>query len=95
MVLLAVLDFERGKLPESWVSIPRYHHQYMPDIVQYEKGGLSIKEKKELALKGHKLKEINRKYGNMQAIMYWKSKNINFVASDPRGEGAAETINSY
>ena len=62
---------------------------------QYEKGGLSIKEKKELALKGHKLKEINRKYGNMQAIMYWKSKNINFVASDPRGEGAAETINSY
>ena len=67
----------------------------MPSIEQNEKGGLSSKEKKELALKVHKLKDMNRKYGNVQAIMYWESKNINFVASDPRGEGAAETINSY
>ena len=95
MVLLAILDFAAGEFPESWVNLPRYHHQYIPDLVQYEKGGLSKDEKRKLILKGHKLKEIKRRYGNMQAIMLWKSRNINFVASDPRGEGTAEIINFY
>ena len=95
MVLLAVLDFAEGELPESWVNLPRYHHQYIPDLVQYEKGGLSKDEKRKLILKGHKLKEIKRRYGNMQAIMLWKRRNISFVASDPRGEGTAEIINFY
>ena len=95
MVLLAVLDFVKGELPDSWVSLPRFHHQYIPDLVQYEMGGLSDKEKKKLAMKGHKLKEIKRKYGNMQAIMIWKNKNTSFVASDPRGEGSAKAIHLY
>ena len=95
MVLLAILDFAAGEFPESWVNLPRYHHQYIPDLVQYEKGGLSKDEKRKLILKGHKLKEIKRRYGNMQAIMLWKRGNINFVASDPRGEGTAEVINFY
>ena len=95
MVLLAILDFAAGEFPESWVNLPRYHHQYIPDLVQYEKGGLSKDEKRKLILKGHKLKEIKRRYGNMQAIMLWKSRNVNFVASDPRGEGTAEIINFY
>ena len=95
MVLLAILDFAAGEFPESWVNLPRYHHQYIPDLVQYEKGGLSKDEKRKLILKGHKLKEIKRRYGNMQAIMLWKRRNTNFVASDPRGEGTAEIINFY
>ena len=95
MVLLAILDFEKGELPESWVRVSRYHHQYMPDLVQYEKNGLSRQEKIKLISKGHKLKEINRNYGNMQAIMFWKGRNTHFVASDPRGEGTAKTISIY
>ena len=95
MVLLAVLDFVKGELPDSWVSLPRFHHQYIPDLVQYEMGGLSVDEKRKLVFKGHKLKEIKRKYGNMQAIMIWRSRNTSFVASDPRGEGSAERIHIY
>ncbi len=92
MVLLGVLDFAKGNLPESWVSLPRYHHQYLPDQIQYEQGGLTISEQEELKKKGHKLKEKNRQYGNMQAIMIWKKNNITFAASDPRGEGSAEVV---
>ncbi len=92
MVLLGVLDFAEGKLPQSWVSIPRYHHQYLPDEVQYEKDGLTIFEQEALKRKGHVLKEKNRRYGNMQAIMAWKKENIIFAASDPRGEGTAEVM---
>ena len=95
MVLLAVLDFVKGELPDSWVSLPRFHHQYIPDLVQYEMGGLSVDEKRKLVFKGHKLKEIKRKYGNMQAIMIWRNRNTSFVASDPRGEGSAERIRIY
>ncbi len=92
MVLLGVLDFADGHLPQSWVSLPRYHHQYLPDQIMYEQGGLTNSEQDALKKKGHKLNEKNRKYGNMQAIMIWKTKNITFAASDPRGEGTSEVI---
>tara|TARA_R110002096_G_scaffold219708_2_gene408146 strand:- start:23123 stop:24808 length:1686 start_codon:yes stop_codon:yes gene_type:complete len=92
MVLLGVLDFEEGNPPKSWVSLPRYHHQYLPDQVQYELGGLSNREQTTLRNKGHTLVEKNRRYGNMQAIMVWKKKDLLFAASDPRGEGNAEVF---
>ncbi len=92
MVLLGVLDFAERRLPKSWVRVPRYHHQYLPDEVQFEKGGLTLTEQEQLRKKGHALKEKNRQYGNMQAIMVWKEMNVSFVASDPRGEGTAEVI---
>lgn len=92
MVLLGVLDFAEGNLPKSWVSVPRYHHQYLPDEILYEQGGLTVSEQQQLKDKGHNLKEKNRRYGNMQAIMVWKEKNLSFAASDPRGEGKAEVI---
>jgi len=92
MVLLGVLDFAEGNTPKSWVSLPRYHHQYLPDQVQYELGGLSDREQAALKNKGHTLKEKNRRYGNMQAIMIWKKRDLIFAASDPRGEGSAEVL---
>ena len=89
MVLLAVLDFVQHQAPASWVSLPRYHHQYLPDEVQFEQNGLTHAERAGLQMLGHTLKEKNRQYGNMQAIMWWKKKNLVFAASDPRGEGKA------
>ncbi len=92
MVLLGILDFEKRQLPKSWVSVPRYHHQYLPDEIQYEKNGLTINEVQGLKAMGHTLKERNRQYGNMQAVMYYKPTNTMLAASDPRGEGEAITF---
>ena len=92
MVLLGILDFADGYLPNSWVSVPRYHHQYLPDEVQFEKDGLGVLEKRALEKRGHVLKEKNRRYGNMQAILWDKKLNKLFAASDPRGEGKAVVI---
>lgn len=89
MVLLAVLDFAKGNGADSWVRIPRYHHQYLPDVIQYEKGGLTAQEINALREKGHRLKELSRPYGNMQAILWDKHINRLTAASDPRGEGWA------
>ena len=92
MALLGVLDFAAGGLPESWVSLPRFHHQYLPDRIQYEAGGMNQSDRQGLKARGHELDEMNRQYGNMQAVMLWKKKNLLFAASDPRGEGRAEVI---
>jgi gamma-glutamyltranspeptidase / glutathione hydrolase len=92
MVLLGILDFAEGHLPNSWVAVPRYHHQYLPDEVQFEKGGLGFLQQRALEKRGHVLKEKNRRYGNMQAILWDKKINQVFAASDPRGEGKAVVI---
>ena len=87
MVLLGVLDFAEGHNPDSWVKIPRFHHQYIPDVIEYEPGALSREEIKKLSGFGHKLKEKNRRYGDMQAVQLNKINHILSAASDPRGEG--------
>ena len=92
MVLLASLDFYSGAGPDSWVNLPRFHHQYLPDEVQFEQGGLTLGQQQELRRLGHALKEIPRRYGNMQVILQEPSGVLS-AAADPRGEGAAEVVN--
>jgi gamma-glutamyltranspeptidase/glutathione hydrolase len=91
MVLLGVLDFSSGKLPESWVDLPRFHHQYKPDTVYFERNAFTTDEQQALISRGHQLRESRRLYGNMHAIMWDKRTNYIYAASDKRGEGKAET----
>lgn len=91
MVLLGILDFEQGRPPESWVSRPRFHHQYLPDQILYEQNGLHYTVQQGLMKRGHSLVIAGRgEYGNMQAILWDKKGNQVFAASDPRGEGEAK-----
>jgi gamma-glutamyltranspeptidase/glutathione hydrolase len=89
MVLLAILDFSKGNDPESWVKIKRFHHQYIPDQILYEKDGLTESEIIALTKLGHQLKEKKYRYGNMQAVQFNKQTKQLSAASDPRGEGLA------
>ncbi len=89
MVLLAVLDFAQGGTPESMVSLSRYHHQYLPDVIQYEENTFGDNELDALTAMGHTFKQIGRQYGNMQVVVWNKQLNQIFAASDPRGEGQA------
>lgn len=92
MVMLAALDFADGGLPQSWVSLRRFHHQYQPDQVQFELHGLTEFERQRLTGMGHELREISRRYGNMQAILWDKTEDRVYSASDPRGEGQAVIV---
>jgi gamma-glutamyltranspeptidase/glutathione hydrolase len=89
MVLLAALDFAKGHEPDSWVQVPRFHHQFMPDTVEYEKGALTANELLGLAAMGHQLKEARYSYGDMQAVQWNKTTHQLTAASDRRGEGRA------
>ncbi len=89
MVLLAALDFAQGNGPDSWVQVPRFHHQFMPDVLEYEQGALTTNELTRLAAKGHQLKEARYHYGDMQAVQWHKTTHRLTAASDRRGEGQA------
>lgn len=89
MVLLGALDFADGNGPDSWVRVPRFHHQFIPDEIQYEKEALTADEISSLSARGHQLKVARYRYGNMQAVMRDKTTNTLTAASDPRGEGRA------
>ena len=90
MVLIATLEFARGADPQVWVSANRYHHQYLPDEVQFERAGLSPAQQAALRAKGHVLRENSRNYGNMHAIGWNLKTGEVKAASDPRGEGEAQ-----
>ncbi len=89
MVLLAALDFAEGHASDSWVRVPRYHHQFMPDVIEYEQGALTEAELTGLAALGHQTKLARYRYGDMQVVQWHKSTRILTAASDPRGEGRA------
>lgn len=92
MVMLGILDFAEGELPESWVDVPRYHHQFRPDEILFEPSGFTAGEKQSLIQRGHVLRESRRDYGDMHAVMWDKPSNTVYAASDKRGEGAARVL---
>lgn len=90
MVLLATLDFvhRRGALGD-WVARPRFHHQYLPNVIEHEAGAFDEGTRYRLQQWGHELKPVERGYGNMQAVLWNKRTGAVQAASDPRGEGLA------
>lgn len=92
MVLLSALGFEQGKTAEELVAIPRFHHQYLPDVVQFEPAALSRDEELELQWLGHQLKQQENPYGNMQVVIKEKQSRKLSAASDPRVLGQAVVI---
>jgi gamma-glutamyltranspeptidase/glutathione hydrolase len=89
MVLLGTLEHLQGKPVSNWVSRPRFHHQYLPDVLQHEPGAFSAQQEVALTRMGHRLQTAGRQYGNMQAILWDKRKQQVTAASDPRGIGSA------
>lgn len=87
MVMLAVLDALAGRSPQEWVGRPRFHHQYLPDVVQAEPSYVGSDDAKMLMLRGHKVQSTGRRYGNMQAIFWDTMTGEIQAASDPRGIG--------
>jgi len=87
MVLLGTLNFMDGMNAADIVKYPHYHHQYLPDEIDYEPGALSEGEIAALRAKGHQLKLSPRQWGNMQVITWDFASGKVEAASDPRGEG--------
>ncbi len=90
MLLLATLEYADGRPPEAWVARRRFHHQYLPDVIQFEPEALTEKQVAELRNRGHRLRRLDAQYGNMQALLWDRLGGRVLAASDPRGRGRAE-----
>jgi gamma-glutamyltranspeptidase/glutathione hydrolase len=88
MVLLATLDFAEGHGgPKQWAGRPRFHHQYLPDVVAYEADAFDETERRALKQRGYELEAVRGGYGNMQLVTRDKKTGRVEAVSDPRGEG--------
>lgn len=88
-LLLAVLDFAAGQSVETMVGMPRFHHQYLPDLTVFEVPAFSQAELNQLRGMGHRLEGTSQLFGDMQAILWELEDGAVSAASDPRGEGTA------
>ncbi len=90
MVFLASLEWMDGANASEMVSLKRYHHQFFPDEVVFEKGALSPGEQRVLTEWGHQLTESRRAFGNMNIVTWNYETGKVEAATDPRGLGEAE-----
>ncbi|NQD91183.1 gamma-glutamyltransferase [Pseudomonas sp. CrR25] len=87
MVLLAILEYLDGQPIERWPSVARFHHQYLPDLIEHEPAAFSPTQIAALQARGHQLKALERQYGNQQ-VLFWNKRDKQLqAASDPRGIG--------
>lgn len=93
MVLLSMLAYLDGQPVSTWPAVPRYHHQYLPDVVEHEPGAFSAAEAVDLKARGYELKDLGRSYGNQQVLFWDKQDGRLESASDPRGVGRSEVVN--
>ncbi len=87
MVLQGVLAWTEGANASQIASLPRFHHQYLPDLISYEENAFSVAEIQALEAMGHTLKPAGRRYGNMEVITWDYASGEVQAASDPRGDG--------
>jgi gamma-glutamyltranspeptidase/glutathione hydrolase len=89
-VMQTILNYFEYDLPlyES-VATARYHHQWRPHYIRFDKGGINPRTKKALEKMGHKVVEKNLGC-RIQAIVKEGEQLIG--VSDPRGEGKARGL---
>jgi gamma-glutamyltranspeptidase/glutathione hydrolase len=90
MVTQAILAMQHTDNPQDWVDQPRFHHQYLPDFVEYETGAFTEQEIQQLSAMGHSLREKTDGYGDMQVVYLDLPGGKLSAASDARGIGAAQ-----
>jgi gamma-glutamyltranspeptidase/glutathione hydrolase len=85
--IVAVVDF--GMNAQEAVDAPRFHHQWLPDRISYEKYGLSADTVAELEKRGHAL-QPGAAQGVAQVIIYNAREDMLEGGSDRRAaDGAA------
>ena len=85
-VILNCIDFKMD-IQEA-ISLPRIHHQWLPDKIDYEKFGMTEDVKNNLKSMGYTIGD-QRVLGRVQGIMIDQENNTVFGASDPRSNGFA------
>jgi gamma-glutamyltranspeptidase/glutathione hydrolase len=87
MLLLAILDIVSPEPPSPLqiVTRPRFHHQFLPDRIEFEPEAFSADWIDTLRDRGHALRAGSRAWGNMQLVFVDRKSGQVTSANDPRG----------
>ena len=104
MVLLGMLGYADGLQAEQVSALPRYHHQWLPDVLGIEKGALPADVITRLRAMGHdvlvpgednKGRRSSDAWGNMNTVEWDRKAGVLRAASDPRNpEGQGQVSNA-
>lgn len=105
MVLLGILGYDAGLGAQAVAALPRYHHQWMPDVVEAESGAFPPEVAEALRALGHTLKlpgdeaaggrGSSHVWGNLQTVEWNLRDDTLHGGSDPRnpvGKAAVEAV---
>ena len=101
MVLLGILGYDAGLDAQQVAALPRYHHQWLPDVIDAESNALDADTVKQLQAMGHKVelpgdsaeggRGSSHVWGNLQTVEWDRRRNTLSGGSDPRNPvGSAE-----
>ena len=83
--IINVVDF--GMTMQEAVAAPRFHHQWLPDQIDYEPNAISENVRESLKQKGYVLKE-RKPYGRVDGILV-NTDGTYQAGADPRGDDKA------
>ncbi|MFV0146465.1 gamma-glutamyltransferase [Empedobacter falsenii] len=83
--IVNVVDF--GMTMQEAVAAPRFHHQWLPDQIDYEPNAISENVRESLKQKGYVLKE-RQPYGRVDGILV-NTDGTYQAGADPRGDDKA------
>ncbi|MFT4198379.1 MAG: gamma-glutamyltransferase [Pseudoxanthomonas sp.] len=103
MVLLGILGYDDGLDPQQVAALSRYHHQWLPDVIEAESDTFDAATIQGLEAMGHKVKQLgdsaaggrgsSHVWGNLQTVEWDRRSNTLAGGSDPRNPvGAAEVL---
>ena len=103
MVLLGALGVDAGLDAQAVTALPRYHHQWMPDVIGAESGAFTPEVADGLRKLGHVVnlpgdsaeggRGSSHVWGNFQSVIWNRANNTLEAGSDPRnsvGSGRVE-----
>lgn len=101
MVLLGMLGYDQGLGAQQVAALPRFHHQWLPDVISAESGAFSPQVAEALRAMGHQVdlpgdsaaggRGSSHVWGNLQTVLWDRKANTLTGGADPRNPvGKAE-----
>jgi gamma-glutamyltranspeptidase / glutathione hydrolase len=84
--IIGIIDFRMSL--DSAIDKPRFHHQWLPEYIQYESGSIDEEVMGKLKDKGHQLEKVSD-FGRVEGILIDWNNRTYYGHSDRRGYGTA------
>ena len=92
-VLLGILGYDDGLSAQEVAALPRFHHQWMPDVISAEPGAFDAATIARLEAMGHQVNAGEGTWGVLNTVAWDKRANVLSGGADPRNPvGSAEVL---